>query len=234
MADEKHVDPIQGEIVHVYDGIQEADNRLPMWWLWTFYLAVLFSIGYWFYYEEFEAAPGLAGQYYAEKAAAAAKSGKEPTSAELAGLVATPAVEKGRESFVTLCSACHEADGRGKIGPNLTDDRWLHGGSPVAIFRSIRDGVPAKGMPAWVGTLGPAGVQNVAAYVLSIRDTNLPGKAPEGEPYDPASEGAASSETEAAVEGAAKAPERATDVAALPEGEAKAAQSAAVATASQD
>jgi cytochrome c oxidase cbb3-type subunit 3 len=210
MSESKLHDPIQGEIVHEYDGIQEADNRLPLWWLWTFYAAILFSIGYWFYYEEFEAAPGLAGQYYADKAAEAEKSGKEPTKDELLAMIGTPAAAHGKETFQTLCSACHEADGRGKIGPNLTDDRWLHGGSELDVFHSIRDGVPEKGMPAWGPTLGSMGVQEVTAFVLSIRDSNVQGKAPEGEVYapeaaEPKPEKVAPSETggDAAPEGGA-------------------------------
>jgi cytochrome c oxidase cbb3-type subunit 3 len=180
MAEQKRVDPIQGEIIHEYDGILEADNRLPLWWLWTFYAAIIFSIGYWFYYEEFEAAPGLQAAYLSDKAKQAAESGKDPTDAELLAQVGTPAAGKGKETFIAMCAACHESGGQGKIGPNLTDSAWLHGGDPVSIYRSIRDGVPAKGMPAWGATLGPLGVQEITAFVLSIKDTNVPGKAPEG------------------------------------------------------
>jgi cytochrome c oxidase cbb3-type subunit 3 len=185
MSERRTVDPIQGEIVHEYDGIQEADNRLPMWWLWTFYAAIIFSIGYWFYYEEFESAPGLAGQYLEDKLAQAAKTGREPTDGELLALAAGEAKAEGQRTFVTMCAPCHEAQGQGKIGPNLTDSAWLHGGSPRDVFRSIRDGVPEKGMPAWGATLGSKSAQQLTAFVLSIRDTNVPGKASEGEPYDP-------------------------------------------------
>jgi len=78
VSHEKHIDPIQGEIIHVYDGIQEADNHLPLWWLWTLFGAMAFSVGYWFYYEEFKAGPGLQAAYYAEKAA---EQEKTPTTA---------------------------------------------------------------------------------------------------------------------------------------------------------
>jgi cytochrome c oxidase cbb3-type subunit 3 len=174
-------DPIQGEIVHEYDGILEADNRLPLWWLWTFYGAIIFAVGYWFYYEEFKAGPGLTQAYYAEKAREAEKTGAEPTDAELMALLSSPALEQGKQLFANNCAACHEAEGQGKIGPNLTDDAWLHGGSPVEIFTTVRDGVPAKGMPAWGPTLGRLGAMQATAFVLSLRGKNLPGKAPEGQ-----------------------------------------------------
>jgi len=153
----KH-DPIQGEIVHEYDGIQEADNRLPRWWLSTLFAAMVFSIGYWFYYEEFKAGPGLQQAYYAEKAREAERTGAEPTDGELVAAAQGPTLELGKQLFAANCVACHEAEGQGKIGPNLTDGAWLHGGAPVAIFKTIRDGVPAKGMPSWGPMLGRAGV----------------------------------------------------------------------------
>ena len=163
------------------DGIQEADNELPLWWLWTFYAAIIFGIGYWFYYEEFEIAPGPQASYFAEKAAMAAKAGKDPTPEALLAAIGTPAMAQGKEIFASTCVACHLEKGQGKIGPNLTDNAWIHGGDPVAIYRTIRDGVPSKGMPAWGPALGALSVQQVSSYVLSMRNTNVPGKAPEGE-----------------------------------------------------
>jgi cytochrome c oxidase cbb3-type subunit 3 len=181
-AQRKH-DPIQGEIVHEYDGILEADNHLPLWWLWTFYGAIIFAVGYWFYYEEFKAGPGLTQAYFAEKAAEAEKAGADPTDADLMALINTPALDQGKALFTANCVACHEAQAQGKIGPNLTDKAWIHGGAPVDIFKTIKGGVAAKGMPAWGPSLGRAGVTQVTAFVLSLRDTNVPGKPPEGVEY---------------------------------------------------
>lgn len=194
MSESQKHDPIQGLIVHEYDGILEADNQLPRWWLWTLFAALAFSIGYWFYYEVFAAAPGPAQAYYAERAREAEKTGREPTPSELAAAVNGPELALGKAAFAANCIACHEQRGQGKIGPNLTDASWLHGGDPVAIFKTIRDGVPAKGMPSWGPVLGRGGVAQVTAFVLSIRDTNVAGKAPEGTVYDPA---AAPEQTEA-------------------------------------
>lgn len=177
----KH-DPIQGAIIHEYDGIAEADNRLPVWWLLTFFGAIAFSVGYWFWYQEFRAGASPTQAYYAERAAAAEKSGADPTEGELAALAEGPTLELGKQLFAANCVACHAAQGEGKIGPNLTDDAWLHGGAPLDIFRTVRDGVAAKGMPSWGPTLGRAGVTQVTAFLLTLRGKNLPGKAPEGQP----------------------------------------------------
>jgi cytochrome c oxidase cbb3-type subunit 3 len=193
----KH-DPIQGDIIHEYDGIEEADNQLPRWWLYTFYGAIVFATGYWFYYESFQVGPGSMQAYFAERAAVLEKSGVDPTEAELAALTSGPSLELGRQIFTNNCVACHEAKGQGKIGPNLTDSAWLHGGSPLAIFKTVRDGVPAKGMPSWGPTLGRAGVTQVAAFVLTLRGTNVPGKAPEGQTESSVADPAASATVSAA------------------------------------
>ncbi len=181
MSEPQKYDPIQGAILHEYDGILEADNQLPRWWLWSLYVAIAFSIGYWFYYEEFRAGEGLTQAYYAEVARQAEKTGKDPTDGELLAQLDTPALGMGQQVYAANCVACHEAQGQGNIGPNLTDDAWLHGGAPIDIYRTIRDGVLAKGMPAWGPALGRGGVAQVTAFVLSLRNKNLPGKAPEGE-----------------------------------------------------
>lgn len=176
------VDAIQGEIIHEYDGILEADNHLPTWWLWSFFGTIVFAIGYWFWYEEFEVSPGLNQAYLLEKAAEQEKVGEDPKAEELLAQLGTEAVALGAQLFATNCVACHEANGQGKIGPNLTDARWLHGGTPVDIYKTVRDGVSSRGMPPWGQALGRVSVQQLTAFVLSIRDTNVPGKAPEGEP----------------------------------------------------
>src|SRR5688500_7425422 len=96
---ERKHDAIQGEIIHEYDGIQEADNELPRWWLATLYVAMIFSVGYWFYYEEFKAGPSATQAYYAEKAREAEKSGADPTDGELLAATNGPALELGKQAF---------------------------------------------------------------------------------------------------------------------------------------
>ena len=80
------------------------------------------------------------------------------------------------------CEACHTANGGGNIGTNLTDNAWIHGGRATQIYRVVLEGVPAKGMVAWGPQLGDERVQSVVAYVLTLRNTNVPGgKAPQGD-----------------------------------------------------
>jgi cytochrome c oxidase cbb3-type subunit 3 len=176
MSESRRHDAIQGEIIHEYDGILEADNRLPRWWLYTLFATMFFSVGYWFYYQEFHAGKSPTEAYFAEQAALAEQNGVDPSDAEI--LASKP--ELGAKIFADNCVSCHEAQGQGKIGPNLTDAFWLHGGDPLSVYKTIRDGVPAKGMPTWKPILGRAGVVQVASFVASLHDKNVPGKAPEG------------------------------------------------------
>ncbi len=181
--EEKRVDEIQGEILHVYDGIEEADNKLPNWWLWTFYGAIVFSVFYWFAYHEFESVP-LPGQAYA--VALQERSGGEVSEALLVAMAGNPeAVAAGQTLYATNCAVCHKEQGEGNIGPNLTDAFWIHGGSPIDIHRTISEGALQNGMPAWGGPLGAEKVQQLTAFVLSIRDTNVSGKEAQGERWVP-------------------------------------------------
>jgi len=192
MGEPKRTDPIQGEIVHEYDGIEEADNALPRWWLLTFYGSIVFGVFYWFAFHEFEVFDLQRDAYATEMAERA--QGAEADETVLATLAASDdAVAEGRETFASTCAACHGDRGQGQIGPNLTDAAWLHGGGAMDIYRSVREGISADdarlegsaGMPAWGPPLGERTVRSLVAYLLSIRDTNVDGRAAEGEPWDP-------------------------------------------------
>lgn len=183
MAEIKRTDAIQGDIVHEYDGIEEADNELPKWWVAVFIGTVVWGGAYYFVYEKYHVQPSPAE----ELAAVVAERSKHTTDYGDADLLAiakdTSALRAGQLAFTTNCVACHGAKAEGTIGPNLTDASWLHGGNPSKIFATIRDGVPAKGMPTWGAILGNIGVRDVAAYVVSLRNSNVPGKPAQGEPY---------------------------------------------------
>lgn len=183
MSDVKRTDAIAGDIVHVYDDIEEADNALPTWWVVMFIGTVVFSAGYWLMMEEFHLGKTPAEELAAVQAERAKQSGVISDEMLLSTAHNAVAVAAGQQAFTTNCVACHGAKAEGNIGPNLTDASWLHGGAPAQIFATIRDGVPAKGMPSWGAILGQDGVKALTAYVLTLRGTNVPGKPPQGETY---------------------------------------------------
>jgi cytochrome c oxidase cbb3-type subunit III len=188
MSDVKRKDEIQGDIVHEYDGIEEADNHLPTWWLITFFGAIAFGAVYWSVYEGYGLLQSANQEYHVEQAAIDEASGALLGEAEIAAYASDETrVSTGRAVFAQNCVVCHGALGEGKIGPNLTDNRWLHGGDARSIFRTVRVGVAAKNMPPWGNLLGPVRTQAVTAFVLSLRNTNAAGgKEPQGEVYEPA------------------------------------------------
>ncbi len=194
-----------GPIVHEYDGILEADNHLPRWWLGIFFLMIAFGTGYWYVYEGWGFAP-YQRQVWEEEMARAAESGAIAVDDGLLERLAQDdeAVTRGREAFAANCAACHGAQGEGVIGPNLTDPNWVHGGAPTDIHRTVRDGFQARGMPPWGAALGERQVQSVVAYVLTLRDTNVAGRAPEGEVWVP---GAAAAGEEGEAQGVEEAPD---------------------------
>lgn len=180
MSDEKRTDNIQGEILHVYDGIEEADNNLPTWWLLTFYGAVAFGLVYWFHYHEYGVGK-LQPQVYAEAVAAAEAEKSIVTDESLEALTTDEAaVANGKETYMAQCVACHDTQGQGRIGlgSNLTDEFWVNGGAPTDIHAIVTVGIPEKGMPPWAPILGEQGVNNVVAYVLTLRNTNVEGGKP--------------------------------------------------------
>lgn len=171
-------------VVHVYDDIEEEDNHLPNWWLFILYATIVFAFGYWFVFHTTKMRPLPREAYRAEvDALLAARIAANPTSNEaLAAMSKDPKiVAAGAEVFRTTCAACHGPEGTGIIGPNLTDRNWIHSPAPADILKLVREGVPAKGMPAWEPILGPDRVRNASVYVLTLKGKNLPGKAPQGE-----------------------------------------------------
>jgi cytochrome c oxidase cbb3-type subunit 3 len=164
---------------HVYDGIREFNHRLPNWWLFTLYGAIVFWVGYWSYYEWFRSAPEgpqrlelAMTQIEAEKLAASAANHLDDPS--LWAMSRNPVfIEAGRQVFTANCIPCHLQSLRGKsenpaaIGPDLTDQIWIHGGHPTDLYRTVTEGVPAKGMPTWGPILGPKRITAAVAYVLS-------------------------------------------------------------------
>ena len=172
---------------HSYDGIQEYDNPMPRWWVLTFWATIVFAILYVLNVPGIGNGDGRIADYNADMASAkarrlAAEPAGGPTPEALAALAADPAaIANGKQLFTTYCAACHRADGGGQIGPNLTDDSWVHGGTLPEIRTTIHDGVLAKGMPEWGKVLNPDQVNAAAVYVKSLGGTRPPNpKPPEG------------------------------------------------------
>jgi cytochrome c oxidase cbb3-type subunit 3 len=168
--------------IHVFDDIEELDNRLPNWWLGILYGSIVFAFAYWFVFETTRARPSVWQTYQREAAAAAQRAAAAPlTDQSLLTMAADrQVVGSAGQLFQQMCSPCHGMNGQGQVGPNLTDRFWLHGAAPTAIHKSITGGFPQKGMPPWGQMLGPTRVRSLAAYVVSLKGKNLPGKAPEG------------------------------------------------------
>jgi len=92
-------------------------------------------------------------------------------------------IEKGRTVFTTNCAACHRADGGGNpVGPNLTDEYWIHGGTADSVYQIIKAGVIMKGMPAWGKSLKPEDLNAVTNFVLNLQGSSPPdAKPPQGD-----------------------------------------------------
>jgi len=175
---------------HSYDGIQEFDNPMPRWWVYLFWATIIFSILYILNVPGFGIGKGRIADYDKAMAAAAAAGAKrkaaQPAGASAEQLAAmtkdASVLALGKQVFGQNCAACHRADAGGQIGPNLTDDYWLHGGALDQIHKTVTDGVLEKGMPPWSKVLKPNQLDAVVAYVYTLRGTNPPNpKAPQGD-----------------------------------------------------
>ncbi len=182
----------EGEVEtdHVYDGIRELDNSLPPWWVYMFYATIAFSFIYVIYYhlgngptqdQEYMKEVELASLKKTEQLKQTASKVDENT-VEL--LTDAAEIAKGKSSYITKCAACHGQNGEGGVGPNLTDDYWLHGGSIKDIFKTIKYGVQEKGMIAWEAQMQPSEMQQVSSFIKSLKGTNpANAKAPQGDLY---------------------------------------------------
>lgn len=192
MADKKADKQIDNLLDHNYDGIEEYDNDLPMWWIGLFVLTVVLGIGYaiWLHAGLDLPIVGKGQDQYANLEddlayAAAEKAANKPVVIELdeSGLLALAAkpeaIEAGKVIFQGKCGACHtlpgSTDGGGLVGPNLTDNYWIHGGKLTEIRTVIRTGVLDKGMLAWESQLKPDEIDQVVVYIHSLKGSNPAG-----------------------------------------------------------
>lgn len=179
---------------HDYDGIRELDNVLPPWWVALFYVTIAFSAVYLVYYHV--SGTGLTSTEEYESAMKEAEESVKAYLATRADLVDENTVELlqdpsqvalGESIFQSKCTPCHGTKGEGNtIGPNLTDEYWINGGGINNVFKTIKYGVPEKGMISWQSQLPASDMQRVASFILSLQGTNPPNaKAAQGDLWKP-------------------------------------------------
>jgi len=187
---------------HEWDGIEEYDNPMPRWWLWTFYATIVWGIGYSILYPAWPmitgATPGLVGfstrEQVVEQIAvfenANASIDAQLVSTDLAAIPDDPAlnqyaVNAGGAVFRTWCSQCHGSGAAGAVGyPNLLDDDWLWGGTLEEVHYTITHGIRNEvsydsrysEMPAFGEILSDEEIEQSVNYVMSLS----------GDPVDPA------------------------------------------------
>jgi len=183
LAEEKEI-----LIEHAYDGIQELDNPIPAWFMYLFYGTIIFAICYLLNYQVFHIGQNQYEEYKTEMAEAdiAHKLYLSKTANQVdentVKLTHDPAViTSGQAIFKTNCVPCHGDHAQGVVGPNLTDDYWLHGSKVNDLFKTVKYGVLTKGMPTWEKVLSPKQISDVVNYVKSLHGTNPSNaKAPQG------------------------------------------------------
>lgn len=176
---------------HEYDGIRELDNSLPPWWKYMFYFTIVFGFAYLLVYHVFRTQPLQSAEYVNEVADAELMKKKKSSGSQneidennVALLTDAAMLTAGKGIYDGNCASCHGTLGQGGVGPNLTDEFWLHGGGMQNIYNTIKNGVTEKGMIAWKSQLSPAAMQKVSSYILSLQNTNPAGaKPPQGEKW---------------------------------------------------
>lgn len=187
MEKEKDID-----LGHDYDGIRELDNSLPPWWLYLFYFTIIWGAAYFYIYqisdigasqqEEYEQAMEIAED---QRRAFLFKQANLVNETNVMRLTDAADLAEGEQLFKSQCASCHGMLGEGGVGPNFSDKYWIHGGDIKDLFRTIKYGVPEKGMISWQTQLKPASMQKVASYILTLQGTNPPNqKKAEGELYE--------------------------------------------------
>ena len=188
--------PIEEEedllIEHTYDGIQELDNPTPTWFNALFYSSIVFAIGYLLFYHVLGWGMNQEQEYLAEMQAAEkqrmeflANSGTNIDENTVELDLSPEMVIAGQEIYLQSCGMCHGNQGEGMIGPNLTDEYWLHGGDIKSIFRVVKYGVPDKGMVPWESSLTPIQIAQVSNFIASLSGTNPPNpKEPQGDIHE--------------------------------------------------
>ncbi len=194
------------ELDHDFDGIKELNNPIPVWFNFLFYGTIVVAFIYFLAYHVFDAAPLQTKEYETELIVAEVskqeyikKAGNLIDENSVTMLTDNAKIAEGAKVYTAKCAVCHGDKGEGKVGPNLTDEYWLHGGDVKSIFKTIKYGVPSKGMVAWQNSMNGAQMQELASYILTLQGTNPPGaKEPQGEKAAGATTSAAATDSTSA------------------------------------
>ena len=198
------------ELDHSYDGIKELDNHLPPWWKWLFYGTIGWAAVYIVVFPFSNSLPLPEEEYrneltVAEEAKRQLKAAQPQVAIDenaLTFMQDAAIIEKGKLLFAEYnCGSCHRNDGGGNtIGPNLTDEYWMHGGHIKNVFSTIKNGVVEKGMPAWGKSMSPEAVRDLTFFVMSLQGTKPQNaKAPQGEIFKVSAEKPDSVEVQASL-----------------------------------
>ena len=180
-------------MAHNYDGIRELDNKIPPWFSLLFYGTILFGIIYMIQYHVIGSGQVQEEEYIEEIRLAEAerhiliKSGAFLNEETVTLTTDAGALSNGKSIYDKNCASCHGFNGEGLVGPNLTDEYWIHGGGIKNVFSVVKYGVPQKGMISWQTQLSPTQIQEVGSYIISLLNSNPPNaKPPEGEKWEEA------------------------------------------------
>jgi cytochrome c oxidase cbb3-type subunit 3 len=192
------------QLDHDYDGIKELDNSLPPWWIYGFYFTILFAGVYMYRYHISKSAPLQVEELAVEKIQAerekVAYMATLANNVDETSIAYNPTAElltEGKAIFVKNCVSCHGPEAQGaSIGPNLTDEYWIHKGGIKDIFKTIKNGVQEKGMIPWGQQLSNAQIAAAATFIKSLQESHPANpKAPQGDKYEEESENAGSSDS---------------------------------------
>jgi cytochrome c oxidase cbb3-type subunit III len=181
----------EGELIleEDFDGIKELDNPTPPWYNFIFYITIAAAVLYLLNYHVFKIGSLQAAEYTnalaeskAEVDAYLKKSGNAIDENSVVLLTSKKDIDEGAVIFQEKCAVCHLADGGGLVGPNLTDNYWIHGGDVKSIFKTLKYGVPAKGMIAWQNALSGKQMQSLASFIHTLKGTTpAQAKEPQGD-----------------------------------------------------
>lgn len=192
------------DLQHNYDGIRELDNKVPSWWVAAFYGSILFGFIYMYRMYVSDTLPKQDQELMAENEAAELlkivylKNNPVEVDENNVKMLSGADLGEGAALFTANCSACHGDKGQGNsVGPNLTDQYWIHKGGLKNIFYSIKYGWAEKGMKSWKDDFNGLQIAQLASYVHSLQGTNPPAaKEPQGQLYNEAEESAAAPATD--------------------------------------